>query len=285
MTFSLNNAFILPVYDGVIGPDFSYEGSGSTLQSMSSSGIKQLLDMRYDAPADKLRRRCAEFSIHYYHYPVHNDPATIASMCEHLLELSDLIRSGSFYMMGRTVSKIALCALWTFHDSRAFALGRGELEADIKHDEWVMKRVMPILHGMLNYEKSKLDNPKPSDIAWFQAKSAVLSAFPNVSGPETFSYSIIDFHRKQRNGGTVYEVSIEGMGVMGYLYSPETLWSSWSYNLLLPPYPSAEAHTLDEAVHRIVRFIVHKAPNSIHYAKLPDAKKQIIAMLSHDFGF
>ena len=82
------------------------------------AGLRQIIDLRADYKSDAYRKRCEEFGISYYRYPVVRGGKLENEMADHFPELCALIDKGHFYIAcahGLHRTDIALCLYWVFY--------------------------------------------------------------------------------------------------------------------------------------------------------------------------
>lgn len=265
------------VYGGYIGEKLSQNSPDAVWESLKKMGITQIIDLRYDYRFEKFKSRCEEYGIGYYNYPIHNDPDTIANMVENFSSFSELLRNGDFYMQGHHSSYIALCVYWAF--SKSPGVYPFELRKEIKQDARLMKRVTSILYAMNKYEEERYGKEPymPSD--YYEKQRARIKDFLESDGPERASFSIFDFTRVNRNETTMYDISINDLGVIGYLYPPKHEFGYWEYDIILRPSVSAKAGTFEEAQIDIARHLCQILPMSIRWAALPESVRMCVSLL------
>ena len=240
-------------------------------------GVTQLIDLRYNYNSEKFKARCEEHGIGYFNYPIHNDPETIANMFENFLSFKVMLNDGGFYMQGRSSSYVALCLYWTF--SKCPGLYPYELRREIKQNESLMKRVTPILHAMYNYEKEHYGSEAYLPDNYFDMRREQIRDFLENEGPKKASYSIFDFTRAYRNETTVYDISVEGVGTVGYLYAPKHNGGLWEFDIVMRPSVSDEAFSFEEAQLKIVSYLCDILPHSIKWVALPESVKMCVSIL------
>jgi hypothetical protein len=265
------------VYGGYIGEKLSQDSPDAVWESLKKMGITQIIDLRYDYRFEKFKSRCEEYGIAYYNYPIHNDPDTIANMVENLSFFGELLCNGDFYMQGLKSSYIALCVYWAF--SKSPGVFPFELRKEIKQDAQLMKRVTPILYAMNKYGEERYGKEPymPSD--YYEKQRAQIKDFLESDGPKRASFSIFDFTRVYRNETMMYDISMNDMGIVGYLYPPKNDFGYWEYDIILRPSVSAKAGTFEEAQIDIARHLCQILPMSIRWAALPESVKMCVSLL------
>lgn len=269
------------VYGGYIGEKLSQNSPVAVWKGLKKMGVTQIIDLRYNYRFEKFKSRCEEYGIGYYNYPIHNDPDTIANMVENLSYFGELLNNGDFYMQGRKSSYIALCVYWVF--SKSPGIYPFELRKEIKQDAQLMKRVTPILYAMNKYgeERYGKDPYMPSD--YYEKQRAQIKDFLESDGPERASFSIFNFTRVYRNETMMYDISMNDMGVVGYLYPPKHDFGYWEYDITLRPSVSGKAGTFADAQIDIARHLCRILPMSIRWAALPESIKMCVSLLRISF--
>lgn len=265
------------VYGGFIGEKLSQDSPEAAWRKLKKLGVTQLIDLRYNYNSEKFKARCEEHGIGYFNYPIHNDPETIANMFENFLSFKVMLNDGGFYMQGRSSSYVALCLYWTF--SKCPGLYPYELRREIKQNESLMKRVTPILHAMYNYEKEHYGSEAYLPDNYFDMRREQIRDFLENEGPKKASYSIFDFTRAYRNETTVYDISVEGVGTVGYLYAPKHNGGLWEFDIVMRPSVSDEAFSFEEAQLKIVSYLCDILPHSIKWVALPESVKMCVSIL------
>lgn len=264
------------VYGGYVGEKLSKDSPSTVWEGLRKMGVTQIIDLRYNYKPEVFKLRCEKFGIKYFNYPLHNDPETIANMVEIFYDFSDLIMEGHFYMMGRTSSYIALCVYWTFGSNAG--LYPTELRERIIRDSHVMKKATPILNAIAKYKEEHLDDMfDKKDYADELHKR--IKDFKESPYPRKVWFSIINFIRGFRNGAVVYDVSVDGLGVVGYLYPSNHENDVWEYDITIRPSISGKAWSFADAQLSIVRHLCELIPRSIKYPSLPQSTKMAIGIL------
>ena len=91
--------------------------------------------------------------------------------------------------------------------------------------------------------------------------------------------AIFNFLRAFRNGSVVYDISVDGLGVVGYLYPSSHDDEIWEYDITFRPSVSAIASSFEEAQLQIARHLCWNIPHSIKYPALPQSMKMAIGIL------
>jgi hypothetical protein len=224
---------------------------------------------------------CEECGIRYFSYPIHNDPETIANIVEKFYDFSALLNEEYFYMMGRTSSKIALCIYWAFGSTCGpYPL---ELRKSITGDEHYMKKALPIFNGIVKYKVEHADSLLDGD-SYLDSLTELVRDFKENPYPSKVWYSIFDFIRAFRNGSVVYDISVNGLGVVGYMYPSSHGYEAWEYDIVLRPAVSGKARSFADAQIDIVRLLCQTIPNSIKYPALPQTTKMALGILRISLG-
>ena len=265
------------VYGGFIGEKLSYNSPKEVWETLRKFGITQIIDLRYKYCSEKFKSRCKEYGISYYNYPVHNDPETIANMVENYSYFTELLCNGSFYMQGRRSSYVALSAYWTF--SKCPGQYPYELRKEIREDAELMKKITPILHAMVTYKEERYGDEPWMSAEYFEAEKRQIKDFQENDGPQKVSFSVFDFIRAYRNERTVYDISVEGLGTVGYLYAPNAYGNLWEYDIIIRPSVSDKARSFEEAQVDIVRYLCEILPHTIKWVALPQSVKSCVFLL------
>ena len=115
---SLNIPDLAPVYGGLRGRTLSSARQYYAWKPLVDAGLRQIIDLRADYKSDAYRKRCEEFGVSYYHYPVVRGGKLENEMADYLPELCALIDKGHFYIAcahGLHRTDIALCLYWVFY--------------------------------------------------------------------------------------------------------------------------------------------------------------------------
>ena len=109
---------IASVYGGARGRTMSSKHQRYAWPALVEAGIKTVIDLRAADKSDRLPDLCAEYGMHYFHYPVDNDQDTVTAMVENFPEFCQLIDEGDFYIacaQGLHRTDIAFCLYWVFY--------------------------------------------------------------------------------------------------------------------------------------------------------------------------
>lgn len=196
-------------------------------------------------------------------------------------DFSDLLNEGHFYMMGRTSSKIALCIYWAFGSN--CGLYPLELRQRITGDKHYMKKALPILNGIVKYKVEHADSLLDGD-SYLDSLNELVRDFKDNPYPPKVWYSIFDFIRAFRNGSVVYDISVNGLGVVGYMYPSSHEYEAWEYDIVLRPAVSGKARSFADAQLGVVRHLCQIVPNSIKYPALPQSTKMALGILRISLG-
>lgn len=269
------------VYGGYVGTKISKDRSDSVWEWLKMMGVTRIIDLRYDYKPEAFKSRCEEFGIKYFSYPIHNDPETIANMVAKFLDFSDMIMEGHFYMMGHGRAYVALCLYWVFGSNAG--LYPMETRHRIATNNDVMKKALPILNAFAKYKVENLDVMFDKK-GYSDELQECIRDFKENPYPSKVWYSIFDFIRGFRNGSVVYDVSVEGLGVVGYLYPSSDEYGAWEYDIILCPSIDRKARSFADAQLKIVRHLCMNIPHSIKYPALPKSKKMVISILQKTLG-
>lgn len=272
---------MVSVYGGFFGDKLSQDSPKEVWEGLRRSGISQIIDLRYDYPSEKFRARCDEYGISYFSYPIHNDPETIANIVKNFYDFSDLLSEGHFYMFGRTSSKIALCIYWTFGSN--CGLYPLELRQSITGDDHYMKKALPILNAIVHYKVDHVDSLFGGQ-QYTDSLNALVKDFKDSPYPPKVWYSIFDFKRAFRNESVVYDISVKGLGVVGYMYPSSHEYEVWEYDIVLRPAVSGKARSFADAQLEIVMYLCQIIPWSIKYPALPQSTKMALGILRTSLG-
>ena len=200
---------------------------------------------------------------------------------EKFYDFSDLLSEGHFYMLGRTSSKIALCVYWVFGSN--CGLYPMELRQSISGDERFMKKVMPILNAVVNYKVEHADSLLEGN-SYLDSLTELVRDFKDNPYPRKVWYSIFDFIRAYRNESVVYDISVNGIGVVGYMYPSSQGYGEWEYDIILRPAVSGKAGSFADAQSDVVCYLCQIIPHSIKYAALPKSTKMVLGILRSSMG-
>lgn len=272
---------MVSIYGGFFGDKLSQDNPKEVWEGLRRSGITQIIDLRYDYPSEKFKVRCDEYGIRYFSYPIHNDPETIANIVEKFYDFSDLLSEGHFYMFGRTSSKIALCIYWTFGSN--CGLYPLELRQRIAGDDRIMKKALPILNAIVKYKVDHADSLLDVK-GYMDSLNGLVKDFKESPYPRKVWYSIFDFKRGFRNESVVYDISVNGLGVVGYMYPFSHENELWVYDIVLRPAGSGKGRSFADAQLNVVMYLCQNIPLSIKYPALPQSTKMALGILRTSFG-
>ena len=264
------------VYGGYVGTKISKDRPDSVWEWLKMMGVTRIIDLRYDYKPEAFKSRCEKFGIRYFSYPIHNDPETIANMVENFYDFSDMIMEGHFYMMGHRRAYIALCPYWVFGNNAG--LYPMEARRRIVTDADVMKKALPILYAFAKYKEEHLDEISDRKRYADELQERIRD-FKESPYPRKVWFEIFNFLRAFRNGSVVYDVSVDGLGVVGYLYPSSDERGGWEYDIILRPSGSGKARRFADAQLMIARHLCWNIPHSIKYPTLPQSMKMAIGIL------
>ena len=89
--------------------------------------------------------------------------------------------------------------------------------------------------------------------------------FKECPYPKKVWFEIFNFLRAFRNGSVVYDLSVDGLGVVGYLYPSSDKYGEWKYDIILRPFESGKARCFADAQLMIARHLCENIPFSIKY--------------------
>ena len=265
------------VYEGFIGKSVPQDSPVEVWNALRRLGVTQIIDLRYNYDSEKFKSRCTEHGFSYYNYPIHNDAETIASMVDNYSQFTKLLCNGKFYMQGQYTPQVALCIYWSL--SKCPGLYPYELRKEIKQDQQLMKIVVPILYAMNKYEEERYGNEDYMPVDYYEHQRAQIKDFIENDGPKTASYSVFNFTRNYRNETIVYDISIQDIGVIGYLYAPKCDFQPWEYDIVLYPSVSDKARSFEDAQIGVARHLCGILPRSIKWVALPKSVRTCISLL------
>ena len=85
----------------------------------------------------------------------------------------------------------------------------------------------------------------------------------------------------------VYDISVDGIGVVGYMYPSSHGSGEWEYDIILRPYSysvSDRARSFADAQIDVVSYLCQTIPYTIKFPALPESKKIIFALLQKSLG-
>lgn len=267
-------------HNGVIGERMSYMAPKAQWEALRTAGIRHIIDVRYKYSSGKFETRCRKYGIEYFYYPVHNDPETIDNMVKNYQRFSELIADGDFLMMGRTHGLVALAIYWSFSKSPGYY--PMELRNYVRTYDRVMNKAVPIMHAMAKAWGKEFalewgENDEFTKV-FTNEKYKGIEKLTQQEYPEKLSLSFVDFTRYFRNGDVVYDISVEGLGVLGYLYPKGR--SSWAYDIIMHGWSeSGTTRSFEQAQHEILCHLCSHLPHSVKFVALPPAMKMTILLM------
>ncbi len=141
-----------------------------------------------------------------------------------------------------------------------------------------MKKALPILYAFARYKVEHLDD-------MFDRKKYAdelqerIREFKECPYPQKVWFEIFNFIREFRNDSVAYDVSVDGLGVVGYLYPSSHEYEGWEYDISLRPYESGKARCFADAQLMIARHLCWNIPHSIKYPAHPQSMKMAIGIL------
>lgn len=264
------------VYDGMIGNIISKNCSDKIFHELQNKGIGVVVDLRHDYISPHLENRLKAYGIRYFRYPVHLDSNNIKYMVSHFWVFCEIIQSERFYMMGLHRSKIALCLFWTF--SKATGLFPMEFYQIIRKNKRLMNKIVPILRAMVENEKHFESTENGFSADYFAERNAMIEHFIASEGPQTITYSFLTFTQYYRNESWGYDISVHGLGVLGYLYQVSDKRDGWCFDLTFPLPRSGSALRFEEAQYKIADVLCSFIKDSPEYLSLPQSVKTCISL-------
>lgn len=180
---SLNIPDLAPVYGGLRGRTLSSARQYYAWRPLVDAGLRQIIDLRADYKSDAYRKRCEEFGISYYHYPVVRGGKLENQMAERFSELCALIDKGHFYIAcahGLHRTDIALCLYWVF-----YAADKGIAPPPVcgyREDKGLdTHKIMSALNGMYEYMTHR-DGEEPMPIETFRKRKEIVKELSRKSG-------------------------------------------------------------------------------------------------------
>jgi len=266
------------VYGGYFGHKLSIDSPKEAWEKLRRIGVTQIIDLRYDYKVeDTFRQRCERYGMSYFNYPINNDPESIAKMADKFYDFSDLLIEGGFYMQGYHSSLVALSLYWVFGSNAG--LFPMKVRKEVNDNAPLLQRTQAILHAYLNY-KEEQDVECFNGKKYYETMRERIIDFGKYPYPTKVWYSIFTFKRAFRNESVVYDVSVEHLGVLGYLYPSIQTYDAWDYDIVFRPYShSGSARCFEEAQLYIIKHLCHAILNSIKYPALPESTKMCIHLL------
>lgn len=116
-------------------------------------------------------------------------------------------------------------------------------------------------------------------------RNSDIDKFKQQEYPEKLSLSFLDFTRQYRNGDVVYDISIEGLGRVGYLYPKD--FSDWGYDIGI--YPSIRSQSgmtsfFEQAQYEILCHLCCCLPQSVKFVSLPPSMKMAILLMKQQLN-
>lgn len=178
---SLNIPDLAPVYGGLRGRTLSSARQYYAWRPLVDAGLRQIIDLRADYKSDAYHKRCEEFGISYYRYPVVRGGKLENEMADHFPELCALIDKGHFYIAcahGLHRTDIALCLYWVF-----YAADKGIAPPPIRgyrEDKGLdTHKIMRALNGMYEY-MAHHDGKKPMPIETFRKRKEIIKELSKI---------------------------------------------------------------------------------------------------------
>ena len=166
---------IAPVYGGVRGRTISSHKQAYAWKTVVAAGLKRIIDLRKDYSADRYPELCRQYGVDYFHYPIDNDPETIAKMVEMFPSFCEQIDKGDFYIacaMGLHRTDIALCTYWVF-----YAADKGIAPPPIcgyrKDKGLTTSKIMRVLNAVYKYMTEKNGVEPISEIVFHERKEII----------------------------------------------------------------------------------------------------------------
>ena len=269
------------VYGGYVGTKISKDKPDSVWEWLKKMGVTRIIDLRYDYKPEAFKSRCEEFGIKYFSYPVHDDPKAIANMVENFYDFSDMIMDEHFYMMGHRRAYTALCLYWVFGNNSG--LYPMEVRHRIATNADMMKKALPILNAFAKHKEEHLDDMFDRK-GYADELQERIRDFKENPYPKKVWFEIFNFFRAFRNSSVVYDVSVDELGVVGYLYPSRDEYEEWEYDIIIYPYGSGKARSFADAQLMIARYLCQNIPYSIKYPALPQSMKMAIGILQKTLG-
>ncbi len=264
--------------NGIIGEKMSYNAPKAYWEALQFAGITQIIDVRYKYDPKKFEEQCRKHGFSYYNYPVHNDPDTIKGMVENYSRFTELLTDGGYFMMGRTHGLAAFAIYLSF--SKTHGLYPMELRSYLKNNKRVMEKAIPIMRAMAKEWGEKYDLDWGDGERLANRLNNDIDKFTQQKYPEKLSLSFVDFTRQYRNGDVVYDISVEGIGRVGYLYPKDV--GDWGYDIVKYPdiwSKSGMARSFEQAQHEILCHLCSHLPHSVKFVALPPAMKMTILLM------
>ena len=269
--------------NGIIGEKMSYKAPKSYWDALHYADITQIIDLRYKYNNEKFLEQCQKYGFRYYSYPIHNDPDTIANMVRNFYHFTELLTDGGYYMMGRSHGFTAFIIYLSFFNPPAtYPM---ELCHYLKNNKNIMDKAVPIMRAMARQWGTEYN------LDWGDGESIVnklnndIDKFTQQKYPEKLSLSFVDFTRQYRNGDVVYDISVKGIGRVGYLFPKN--FSDWGYDIVMYPYIrpiSGTKHYFEQAQYEIISHLCSELPHSAKFVALPPAMKMTILLMKEQLN-
>lgn len=109
---------IAQVYGGVRGRAMTAKYQGREWPMLLESGLKTVIDLRYEDQTKRLAVICEELGVNYFHYPVGRHGESASLMVEKFDAFCGIIDEGDFFIScreGLHRTDVALCTYWMFY--------------------------------------------------------------------------------------------------------------------------------------------------------------------------
>lgn len=265
------------VYNGFVGEKLSYKTPQTEWEALQRAGVKQIIDVRYKYNSAKFVEKCRQYGFRYFNYPVHYDTETIDEMVRKYSQFAELLVEGKFYLMGHTHGLVALAIFWTFSKSPDYY--PMELRDSVRNNKRIMTKAIPVIRAMEKRWKTEIDKEREGGDYISESIDSSIDDFINEKYPAKLKFSFVDFTRQHRNGGIVYDISVDGFGRVGFLYPTN---SGWSYDIVMYPNgmsTSGSARTFKRAQNDIVYYLCDILPHSVKYVSIPQSMKLCIQLM------
>ena len=151
----------------------------------------------------------------------------------------------------------------------------------LKNNKNIMDKAVPIMRAMARQWGTEYN------LDWGDGKSIVNSYPFQVYQFHwyTLDLSFVDFTRQYRNGDVVYDISVKGIGRVGYLFPKN--FSDWGYDIVMYPYIrpiSGTKHYFEQAQYEIISHLCSELPHSAKFVALPPAMKMTILLMKEQLN-
>ncbi len=167
---------IAAVYGGVRGRTMSSKHQRYAWPALVEAGVKTVIDLRAADKSDRLPELCAEYGVHFFHYPVDNDRETIVSMVEKFPDFCQLIDDGDFYIacaMGLHRTDTALFTYWMFY-AADHGKAQPELHGYLREKGLTTDKMMRIINAFYKADTEKYGKEIiPEDV--FKARKKMIA--------------------------------------------------------------------------------------------------------------